>query len=162
MVGFILRRFLSTIPLLIGISIVSFIIIQLPPGDFATAYQNQLVTQGNMPVEDAQKAADAYRKLYGLDKPVWQQYLVWMKGIVTEGKFGYSFAYKKDVGELIKERLPRTLYLALAAHAISTIVGIGIGIYSATRQYSIGDNLATIFAFTATAVPRFFIALVVV
>ena len=68
MVGFILRRFLSTIPLLIGISIVSFIIIQLPPGDFATAYQNQLVTQGNMPVEDAQKAADAYRKLYGLDK----------------------------------------------------------------------------------------------
>jgi peptide/nickel transport system permease protein len=162
MIVFILRRILSTIPLLIGISMVSFFIIQLPPGDFATAYQNQLMRQGNMAVEDAQKAADQYRQLYGLDKPVWEQYLRWMKGIVTEGKFGYSFAYKKDVGELIKERLPRTLYLALAAHAISTILGIGIGIYSATRQYSIGDNLATVFAFTATAVPRFFIALVVV
>lgn len=162
MIGFVLRRVLSIIPLLIGISIVSFIIIQLPPGDFATTYQNQLVNQGNMSVADAERAANEYRRLYGLDKPVWQQYLLWMKGIVTEGKFGYSFAYKKDVGELIAERLPRTLFLALAAHLLSTVIGILIGIYSATRQYSLGDNLATIFAFIATAVPRFFMALVVV
>lgn len=162
MIGFILRRVLATIPLLIGISMVSFLIIQLPPGDFATAYQNQLISQGGMSAEEAERAADQYRRLYGLDKPVWEQYLVWMKGIVTEGRFGYSFAYKKDVGQLIQERLPRTLYLALSAHLISTLLGIGIGIYSATHQYKIGDNLATIFAFTATAVPRFFIALVVV
>lgn len=162
MLSFILRRFLATIPLLIGISMVSFLIIQLPPGDFATTYQNTLVNQGNMSPEAAEKAADEYRKLYGLDKPVWQQYLRWIEGIVTRGEFGYSFAYKKDVGELIAERLPRTLFLALAAHLISTVLGIVIGIYSATHQYKLGDNLATVFAFTATAVPRFFMALILV
>lgn len=162
MVSFILRRVLSLIPLLIGISIVSFLIIQLPPGDFATTYQNSLMAQGNMAPEEAERAADEYRKLYGLDRPVWEQYVRWIEGIVTRGEFGYSFAYKKDVGELIAERLPRTLFLALSAHLLSTVLGIVIGIYSATHQYKIGDNLATIFAFTATAVPRFFMALVVV
>ena len=100
--------------------------------------------------------------MYGLDKPLWQQYLIWIKGIVTEGKFGYSFAYKKDVGELIAERLPRTLFLALSAHIISTFFGLIIGIYSATHKYSLGDNLATVLAFIGTAVPRFFMALVLV
>ncbi len=162
MIRFIIRRILTTIPLLIGISIVSFLIIQLPPGDFASTYEANLINQANMSPEDAKRAADEYRKIYGLDKPIWVQYLVWVKGIVTEGKFGYSFSYKKDVGELIAERLPRTLYLALAAHLISTIFGIVIGIYSATHQYSLGDNMATVFAFIFTAAPRFFLALIVV
>lgn len=162
MIAYILRRFLISIPLLIGISMVSFAIIQLPPGDFATAYQTFLINQANMPVEEAEKAANEYRKIYGLDRPVHEQYLRWIKGIVTEGKFGYSFAYKQDVGELIKERLPRTLFLALAAHVISTIFGIGIGIYSATHKYSLGDNLATVFAFIGTAAPRFFLAIIIV
>jgi peptide/nickel transport system permease protein len=162
MIAYILRRFLISIPLLIGISMVSFAIIQLPPGDFATAYQTFLINQANMPVEEAEKAANEYRKIYGLDRPVHEQYLRWIKGIVTEGKFGYSFAYKQDVGELIKERLPRTLFLALTAHVISTIFGIGIGIYSATHKYSLGDNLATVFAFIGTAAPRFFLAIIIV
>ncbi len=162
MIGYILRRLLASIPLLIGISIVSFIIIQLPPGDFATTYQMQLINQANMSPGDAQEAADRYRALYGLDKPLWEQYFIWVKGIVTEGKFGYSFAYKKDVGELIAERLPRTLFLALSAHIISTIFGLLIGIYSATHKYSLGDNVATVLAFIGTAVPRFFMALVLV
>jgi peptide/nickel transport system permease protein len=160
MVGYILRRILASIPLLIGISIVSFIIIQLPPGDFATTYEMQLISQANMSPEDARQAADGYRALYGLDKPLWEQYFIWIKGIVTEGKFGYSFAYKKDVGELIAERLPRTLFLALSAHFISTFFGLLIGIYSATHKYSLGDNLATVLAFIGTAIPRFFLALV--
>lgn len=160
MISYIIRRLLAAIPLLIGISIVSFFIIQLPPGDFATTYQNSLMTQGNMSSEEAQAAADQYRALYGLDKPVWQQYLIWIKGIVTEGKFGYSFAYKKDVGELIAERLPRTLFLALSAHLISTVLGLAIGIYAATHKYSLGDNLAAVLAFIGTAIPRFFLALV--
>ncbi|MBW7881686.1 MAG: ABC transporter permease [Caldilineaceae bacterium] len=162
MIGYVIRRLLASIPLLIGISIVSFIIIQLPPGDFATSYEITLMNQGNMSRQEAQEAADRYRALYGLDKPVYEQYLIWMKGIVTEGKFGYSFAYKKDVGELIAERLPRTLFLALTAHLISTIFGLLIGIYSATHKYSLGDNLATVFAFVGTSVPRFFMALVLV
>jgi peptide/nickel transport system permease protein len=162
MLSYILRRILISIPLLLGISMVSFAIIQLPPGDFATSYQNYLMTQANMSVEDAEKAANEYRRSYGLDRPVHEQYFFWIKGIVTEGKFGYSFAYKQDVGELIAERLPRTLFLALAAHLIATVFGIVIGIYSATHKYSLGDNLATIFAFIGTAAPRFFLAIVIV
>jgi len=160
MVSYILRRLLASIPLLIGISIVSFVIIQLPPGDFATAYERSLMTQGSMSRQEAEAAADQYRALYGLDKPIWEQYVIWVKGIVTEGKFGYSFAYKKDVGELIWERLPRTLLLALSAHFISTFFGLLIGIYAATHKYSLGDNLAAVLAFIGTSVPRFFMALV--
>lgn len=160
MLSYILRRVLAAIPLLIGISIVSFLIIQLPPGDFATSYQNQLMNQGNMSAQEAEAAADQYRALYGLDKPIWQQYLIWIKGIVTEGSFGYSFAYKQDVGQLIAERLPRTLFLALSAHFISTVFGLAIGIYAATHKYSLGDNLAAVLAFLGTSIPRFFLALV--
>lgn len=155
MISYIVRRLLASIPLLIGISVVSFIIIQLPPGDFATAYERALMNQGNMSRQEAEAAADQYRALYGLDKPIWEQYTIWIKGIVTEGKFGYSFAYKKDVGELIWERLPRTLLLALSAHFISTVFGLLIGIYAATHKYSLGDNLAAVLAFIGTSVPRF-------
>ena len=162
MINYILRRVLISIPLLIGITIVSFTIIQLPPGDFASAYQTYLVNQANLPAAEAEKAANEYRKTYGLDRPIYEQYLLWVKGIVFEGKFGYSFAYKQDVGELIAERLPRTLFLAASAHLISTILGIVIGIYSATHKYGLGDNLATVFAFIGTAAPRFFLAIVVV
>ena len=162
MINYILRRVLISIPLLIGITIVSFTIIQLPPGDFASSYQTYLVNQANLPAAEAEKAANEYRKTYGLDRPIYEQYLLWVKGIVFEGKFGYSFAYKQDVGELIAERLPRTLFLAASAHLISTILGIVIGIYSATHKYGLGDNLATIFAFIGTAAPRFFLAIVVV
>ncbi len=162
MINYILRRILISIPLLIGISIVSFVIIQLPPGDFASAYQSYLMNQANLPAEEAEKAANEYRKTYGLDRPVYEQYYRWIKGIVTEGKFGYSFAYKQDVGELIAERLPRTLFLATAAHLISTLFGVAIGIYSATHKYSLGDNLSTVFAFIGTAAPRFFLAIILV
>jgi peptide/nickel transport system permease protein len=119
------------------------------------------VNQANMSVEDAEKAANEYRRTYGLDRPIYEQYFNWIKGIVTEGKFGYSFAYKQDVGVLIAERLPRTLFLALAAHLVSTVFGILIGIYSATHKYSLGDNLATVFAFVGTAAPRFFLAIII-
>ncbi|WP_322507907.1 ABC transporter permease [Anaerolinea sp.] len=162
MISYILRRLLLSIPLLLGISIVSFAIIQLPPGDFATTYQNFLINQANMSPVEAEKAANEYRKIYGLDRPVYEQYFNWIKGIITEGKFGYSFAYKQDVGQLIAERLPRTLFLALSAHLISTIFGIVIGIYSATHKYSIGDYAATVFAFIGTAAPRFFLAIIAV
>jgi peptide/nickel transport system permease protein len=162
MLAYILRRLLISIPLLIGISMVSFAVIQLPPGDFASSYQRFLMDQANLSQQDAEKAANEYRKLYGLDQPIYIQYFNWLKGIILEGKFGYSFNYKKDVSELIVERLPRTLYLALSAHVISTFFGIIIGIYSATHKYSLGDNLATAFAFIGTAAPRFFLAIIIV
>jgi len=140
---------------------VSFAVIQLPPGDFATSYQTFLQTQANLSPKEAEAAANEYRKLYGLDRPIHEQYFRWIWDIVTKGKFGYSFAYKQDVGQLIAERLPRTLFLAFSAHMISTVFGLIIGIYSATHKYSLGDNLATVFAFIGTAAPRFFLAIAI-
>jgi peptide/nickel transport system permease protein len=162
MLNYIARRLLFSVVVLIGISLVSFAIIQLPPGDFATLYQQRLINQAGMKVEEAEAAADLYRERYGLDEPILVQYFNWIKGIVTEGSFGYSMAYSRDVGELIAERLPRTLLLALLAHATSTIVGLAIGIYVAPRQYSISDNVAAFFAFILTSVPRFWVALVII
>jgi peptide/nickel transport system permease protein len=158
MLNYIARRLLFAVVVLIGISLVSFFIIQLPPGDFATAYRQRLINQAGMSADEAEAAADLYRERYGLDDPLLIQYANWIKGIVTEGNFGYSMAYSKDVGELIAERLPRTLLLALLAHATSTIIGLSIGIYVAPRQYSLSDNVAAFFAFLLTSVPRFWVA----
>jgi peptide/nickel transport system permease protein len=162
MLNYIARRLLFAVVVLIGISLVSFFIIQLPPGDFATAYRQRLINQAGMSADEAEAAADLYRERYGLDDPLLIQYANWIKGIVTEGNFGYSMAYSKDVGELIAERLPRTLLLALLAHATSTIIGLSIGIYVAPRQYSLSDNVAAFFAFILTSVPRFWVALVII
>ena len=126
MVNYILRRLLISIVVLLGIGMVSFTVIQLPPGDFASSYKTYLINQGGMTEDEAEAAANMVRVRYGLDQPVPIQFFNWIKGIVTEGKFGFSFAYRKDVGELIAERLPRTLMLALLAHAISTVVGLAL------------------------------------
>ena len=162
MINYILRRLLMAVVLLVGISLVSFIVIQLPPGDFAQVYKQRLINQAGMSVTEAEAAADVFRQRYGLDKPLPIQYSNWIKGIVTEGSFGYSMAYGRDVGELIAERLPRTILLALLAHATSSLVGVAVGIFVAPRQYSLSDNLAAFFAFVFTSVPRFWIALVII
>ena len=160
MIKFILVRLLSSIPVLIGISLVSFAIIQLSPGDFASTFKSNLLNNG-IPEVEAERQAQAVRQQYGLDQPILVQYGRWIGNMVTKGQFGYSFAYKKDVGELIAERLPRTLALAMSAHLISTFVGVFIGIYAATHQYSVGDTAATIMAFLGTSIPRFFLALLI-
>ena len=162
MINYILRRLLMAVVVLLGISLVAFIVIQLPPGDFAQVYKQRLINQAGMSATEAEAAAAVYRARYGLDKSIPLQYLNWVKGIVTEGSFGYSMAYGRDVGELIAERLPRTILLALLAHATSSLVGIVVGIYIAPRQYSLVDNVAALFAFVFTSVPRFWIALVLI
>jgi peptide/nickel transport system permease protein len=160
MIKFILLRILLVIPVLIGVSLVAFTIIQLPPGDFASSFKVNLLNNG-VSEQEAERQAQAIRVQYGLDQPVYIQWYRWVGNIVTKGKFGYSFAYKRDVSELIAERLPRTLALALAAHLISTVVGIGMGIYAATHQYKPGDIGATVLAFLGTSLPRFFVALLI-
>jgi peptide/nickel transport system permease protein len=160
MLKFIVVRLLSAIPVLIGISLVSFIIIQLPPGDFASSFKNNLINIG-INAGEAERQAQAIRQQYGLDQPLLVQYQRWVTNIVTKGQFGYSFAYNRDVGELIAERLPRTLVLALASHLISTLVGIALGIYGATHKYSLGDTASTVLAFLGTSIPRFFLALLI-
>ncbi len=161
MLTYILRRILGSIPVLIGISMVAFIIIQLPPGDYGNVYEQQLVQRTGMAVEDARTLVDQFRERYGLGKSLPMQYMIWMKDIVTRGDFGYSFVYKTDVGKLIAERLPRTLLLALTAHVISSVIGILLGIFVATRQYSAADNVGALMAFTCTSVPRFSLSLLI-
>jgi peptide/nickel transport system permease protein len=160
MVNYIFRRLIIALFMLIGIGIVSFIVIKLPPGDFASRYRQYLIDRG-APVEEAERAAQIVREQYDLDKPEATQFILWIKGMVTEGKFGYSFAYRTDVGVLIADRLPKTLLIAVIAHAISTVIGVGLGIFVAPRKYGIWDNISAIFAFIFTSVPRFSIAIIV-
>ncbi len=160
MITYIIRRIVAVIPVLIGISIISFIVIQLPPGDYMSALKAQMQSLGGLTETEAEKIAQELRKIYGLDRPLAVQYLVWVKGIVTKGDFGFSFQYRKNVSDVIWKRLGWTMLVALSCHAVSTFVGIFIGIYSARHQYSLGDNLATFFAFAGLSIPSFFLALV--
>ncbi|MCB0158583.1 MAG: ABC transporter permease, partial [Caldilineaceae bacterium] len=161
MINYILRRLAISVVVIFLIAVTSFFMIQLPPGDFASTYKAFLLQTGNMTEDQAEAMTQLVRAQYGLDQPVWQQFLGWVKGIVTEGKFGYSFAYRTDAGEIIMDRLPKTLMLALLAHLTSTIVGVAAGIYVAPRQYGAADNILSVIAFILTSLPRFFIALVI-
>jgi peptide/nickel transport system permease protein len=160
MLSYIFRRLIIAFFMLIGIGVVSFIVIKLPPGDFASRYQQYLIDRGS-PREEAERAAQIVRQQYGLDKPTTTQFFLWVKEMVTAGKFGYSFAYRKDVGLLIADRLPKTLMLAVLCHLISTVVGVGLGIFVAPRKYGFWDNLWAILAFIFTSVPRFSIAIII-
>ena len=100
------------------------------------------------------------REQYGLDQPIAVQFFDWVKGMVTQGRFGYSLAYRTDVGVLIADRLPKTLIIAILAHLISTVVGVGLGIFVATRKYGFWDNFTAVFSFIFTSVPRFSLAII--
>ncbi len=145
--------------MLIGIGTVSFIVIKLPPGDFASRYEALLLGRGATQ-SDAEHAADLVREQYGLNQPLAAQFFDWVKGIVTEGKFGYSLAYRTDVGVLIADRLPKTLIIAILAHLISTVVGVGLGIFVATRKYGLWDNVTAVLSFIFTSIPRFSLAVI--
>jgi peptide/nickel transport system permease protein len=161
MLNYIIRRLLVAVVMLIGVAFVSFIVIQLPPGDFASTYKAYLLTQAGMSEADAERQAQNVRVEYGLDKPKAVQFFVWISNMVTKGEFGYSMAYRKDVGALIADRLPKTLLLALLCHLISTVVGVGLGIFVAPRKYGFWDNITAVLAFIFTSVPRFSIALII-
>lgn len=157
---YVLRRVITSIPVLFIISIIVFVVIQLPPGDYMTTIQLQLQSLGGLTEAEAARVADELRRAYGLDKPLYVQYFVWIKNIITKGDFGFSFQYRKPVSEVIWERLGWTILIASLCHLVSTLVGIIIGIFSATRQYSIGDYVATFLAFVGLSTPSFFLALV--
>ncbi|MGW0231784.1 ABC transporter permease [Actinopolymorpha singaporensis] len=150
------RRILLMIPTVFAISVVAFIIIQLPPGDYLTTIVSQLQSQGDQ-IDKAQLAALSAR--YGLDQPVYIQYLKWIGGIL-HGDFGMSFAWNKPVSALLSERLGLTVVLAITTLLFTWAVAFPIGVYSAVRQYSVGDYVATTLGFLGLAVPNFLIALV--
>ena len=148
MAVYILRRVLIMIPTLIAISILSFAIIQLPPGDFLTSYMAQLSQEGDL-VDEAE--IEALRKRYGLGQPVYVQYWKWVSGIVTRGDWGQSMEWQKPVRELIWERLGLTVALSMSALLVSWFIAIPIGVFSATHQYSVLDYVMTAFSFKHTS-----------
>ena len=162
MLRFLTIRIGSAIPVLLILSVVTFAIIQAPPGDYADYIRSQLMNQGGASFEQAEAQAQAYRIEHGLDKPLVVQYFNWIGGIVTRGDFGYSFYYNKPVADVVGERLPRTIALALVCHIFASVLGIGFGIWAATRQYSWVDNLLSTVAFLGMTIPRFLMALILV
>jgi peptide/nickel transport system permease protein len=157
MAKYILRRVLFMIPTLVVVSLIAFIIIQLPPGDFLTSRIAQLEAQGEM---IDQQVVDDLRARYGLDKPISAQYWKWITAIVLHGDFGYSFDWTAPVGDLVWARLGLTLAISTSSLLFIWVVAFPTGVYSAVRQYSVGDYLATFFGFVGLAIPNFLLALV--
>jgi peptide/nickel transport system permease protein len=155
MVAFLLRRILGMIPTLIVVSIITFIIIQLPPGDFMTSLQAEIAATGGG--QDA-KTLEALRMRYGLDQPLHVQYFRWISGF-PRGDFGYSMEWNAPVWNLIAGRLGLTILISGLALLFMWVVSIPIAIYSATHQYSIGDNIFTFFGFFGLSIPDFLLAL---
>ncbi|MFW5981117.1 MAG: ABC transporter permease [bacterium] len=153
---YILRRLLYLIPILIIISIVIFVIIQLPPGDYLSSYVAGLSQTGD---EVDVEHVEALRERYGLDKPVYFQYWAWISGF-TRGDFGFSFEWQRPVSSLIWGRLGMTLIVVGGSTLFVWIVGFAIGFYSAVRQYSIGDYIATVIGFLGLSIPNFMLALI--
>jgi peptide/nickel transport system permease protein len=143
--------------LLVILSMISFIVIQLPPGDFLTSYIVEL-QQSGQPADQAEVAA--LRARYGLDKPITVRYFLWIWGVL-QGDFGMSFEWHRPVGELIATRLPLTIGISLTTTLLAYIIAIPIGIYSATHQYSAGDYAFTVMGFAGLAIPNFLLALIV-
>ena len=141
---------------LLVVSVTSFVIIQLPPGDWVTSYIRDLEMHGNV---SSRAQAAAMRKQYGLDLPVYFQYFKWM-GNMLQGDFGDSYTYNTPVSELIAERLPFTIMLSLFTLVFTYVLAIPIGIYSATHQYSAADYSFTAVGFIGLATPNFLLALI--
>ncbi|HRU32297.1 MAG TPA: ABC transporter permease, partial [bacterium] len=139
MLGYIAYRLAIAIPLLLVLSVVSFVIIQLPPGDYLTTYINNLKLSGIQLNEDE---VVRLKQLYGLDKPVYMQYFIWI-GNFIKGDLGRSFQWNRPVNEILAERVPMTVLISVLTTLFAWIIAIPIGIYSALRQYSVFDYTFT-------------------
>ena len=165
MIRYLLRRFLTMAVTLLVISALVFFIIKLPPGDFLTNQIAELRAQGEAAA--AAKAEFLIRQ-YGLDRPVWEQYLVWI-GVwpgpngfsgLLQGDWGWSFEYDRPVTEVVGDALWLTLLVNVFVVIFVHLVSIPIAIYSATRQYSIGDYAVTLLGYIGLATPSFLLALI--
>jgi peptide/nickel transport system permease protein len=153
---YVVKRLIYMVPTLFGMSIIAFLIIQLPPGDYLTSMISRMTESGEN-VDPAQVAR--LREVYGLADPVWLQYWKWISGIIFRGDFGYSFEWNRPVADLIWERMGSTLGLSLASLLFVWAVALPIGIYSAMRRHSLGDHVFTFIGFIGFAIPNFILAL---
>lgn len=157
MASYILNRVLAGLLTIWVASIISFVTIQLPPGDYVTAYIANLQAQGTMVRAEE---AEALRQQYGLDQPIYVQYFKWSTQML-QGNFGMAMEFNRPVREVIGDRMTLTIIVSFAAVIFIWVVALPIGIYSAVRQYSIGDYFFTFVSFIGIAVPNFMLALVV-
>lgn len=155
MLHYILRRILAMVPTLFVISVLVFAIIQLPPGDYLSTTIAELQSQG----EDARDQILYYTKLYGLDRSLPEQYFSWAFGLLR-GDLGHSFEYDLPVHEVIGDRMLLTMVISITTIVFIYIVAFPIGIYSAVRQYSVGDYALTFIGFIGLATPNFLLALI--
>jgi peptide/nickel transport system permease protein len=157
MTAFIARRFFYMLVTIAAISVMTFVIIQLPPGDYVTAMVAQLNLQGTT-VDPADMAA--MRARYGLDDPIHVQYWKWISNIVLAGDFGYSLEWRRPVSDLLWNRLGLTFVLALITLLFIWAISLPIGIYTAVRKNTVGDYIATFIGVLGLAIPNFLFALV--
>jgi peptide/nickel transport system permease protein len=157
LVSYIVRRFFIAILTVIAISMLSFLIIQLPPGDYVTSY---IITMSSSGSSVSEAEAEALRIQLGLDKPVYVQYLKWM-GLIMQGNFGMAMEWGRPVKEVIGDRLTLTMIISLAAIVFTWALALPIGIYSAVKRYSVLDYIFTFVGFLGLAVPGFMLALIV-
>src|SRR2546429_7846164 len=157
MLAYIGRRALLAIFTVWAISMLAFVIVQLPPGGHVPSYIAEMASMGSVVTDEE---AQNLRIQYGLGQPIYVQYWKWMKQI-TEGNFGFSMEWRRPVTEVIGERLWLTVIVAVAALILTWVLALPIGIYSAVRQYSLGDYAATFIGFIGLAVPNFLLALVI-
>ena len=156
MAKYIIKRVLYMIPTLFVISLISFTIIQLPPGDFLTSYVATLRQQGEDIDADAIKALE---EQYGLNQPAYVQYGKWMSNILLRGDFGLSFEWRRPVSDLIWDRLGLTVFISLLTILVTWIIAIPAAVYVATHQYSFLDYLMSFISFVGLGTPGFLVAL---
>lgn len=161
MLRFLVTRILQSIPVLMVMSIITFAIIQAPPGDYGDFIRGNMIVQGGATPEAATAAANAYREANGLNDPMILQYGRWIWGIVAHGDFGQSYAYNKPVLDVVMQRLPATIAIALTCHLLASILGISFGILAAVKQYTWIDTVLSFISFLGMTIPRFLLALII-
>jgi peptide/nickel transport system permease protein len=161
MLRFLALRILSAIPVLFVMSVLTFVIIQAPPGDYADYIRSQMIFQGNATSAVADAAAERFREQNGLNDPIIVQYFRWIGGFFV-GDFGHSYFYNRPISEVVGSRLPATLAIALTCHILASLIGIGFGILAATRQYGWTDTVLSIVSFLGMTIPRFLMALIII
>jgi peptide/nickel transport system permease protein len=155
---YILRRLAYMIFTIWIISLITFAVIQLPPGDYVSRMVSQMINSG---MDDLPpNFEEQIREQYGLDQPMYVQYFKWLRNIVKDGKFGYSYIYRRDAKQIMIERLPASFAISGFSIVFIWIVSLPIGIYSAVKQYSLADYMFTFIGFIGLAVPNFLFALV--
>ena len=150
MATYLLRRLLIAIPSLLGISLILFTVLAMSPGDPFS----EMATNPNVPPE----VREALRASFGLNDPIMVRYLRWLSAM-AQGDWGFSFASRVNVDDLILQRLPATIFVIGSSQVLALAIALPVGIYAATRPYSVFDQIANTFAFIGFSLPTFFTGL---